>query len=58
MLIDYDLERIAVPLGQDPAPSAWPLGALVTVDGPMSYTVKGLTLPDDACTADVLTRKN
>lgn len=38
-LIDYDLDRIAIPVGQDPRPSCWPVGAIVAEDGPMSYTV-------------------
>lgn len=52
VLIDYDLARIAVPVGQDPRPSTWPPGELVLVDGPMSHTVDhrdGDQLPDNAC---------
>lgn len=51
MLIDYDLTRIAVPIGQDPKPSTWPPGALVEVDGPVAYTVDAGRLPDNACAA-------
>lgn len=54
-LIDYDLARIAVPLGQDPTPGTWPVGALVTVDGPASWVIDGDQLPDDACASNPLT---
>ena len=39
LLIDYDLERIAVPEGQDPTPATWPHGELVLVDGNVSTLV-------------------
>jgi hypothetical protein len=39
LLIDYDLERIAVPVGQDPTPATWPHGELVEVDGNVSTLV-------------------
>ena len=51
-LIDYDLDRMAVPVGQDSTPATWPAGALVAVDGPASWLVDhedGAPLPDDAC---------
>lgn len=51
-LLDYDLSRIAVPAGQDPAPATWPLGDLVRVDGSLSTLVPhddGDALPADAC---------
>ncbi len=53
-LIDYDLDRIAVPEGQDPRPATWPPGDLVAVDGPVSYAVDhedGHQLPPDTCAA-------
>jgi hypothetical protein len=52
-LDDYDLARIAVPIGQNPRPATWPVGAVVRVDGSASYTVDhaaGDQLPDDSCT--------
>lgn len=51
-LLDYALDRIAVPVGQDPRPSTWPVGALVAVDGPGSWVVEhedGAQLPAAAC---------
>lgn len=51
-LIDYDLARIAAPEGQDPRPSTWPVGDLVTVDGNASWIVDhtdGEQLPDGTC---------
>lgn len=51
-LIDYALDRIAVPVGQDPRPPTWPQGDLVLVDGQISYTVPhedGDQLPPQAC---------
>lgn len=51
-LIDYDLERLAVPEGQDAGPATWPAGELVRVDGPLSILmehVDGTDLPVDAC---------
>jgi hypothetical protein len=53
VLLDYDLERIAVPEGQG-GPSTWPTGALVEVDGPMSRVVPRTDdepLPEGTCTA-------
>lgn len=52
VLLDYDLERIAVPVGQDPRPATWPAGDLVAVDGGASWVVDhkdGEELPDGAC---------
>lgn len=52
VLIDYDLNRIAVPEGQDPRPSTWPVGELIEVDGPASWVVEhtdGDQLPPNAC---------
>lgn len=51
-LLDYNLERLAVPVGQDPTPAVWPHGDLVLVDGGMSAVVEhkdGDPLPDGAC---------
>ncbi len=55
ILAEYDLTRIAVPVGQDPTPASWPVGALVTVDGGASWTVEGERLPNDACAVNPLT---
>ena len=52
LLIDYDLERVAVPVGQDSTPATWPPGELVRVDGNLSTLVDhsdGDLLPVDAC---------
>jgi hypothetical protein len=52
LMIDYDLARIAVPIGQDPMPATWPPGGLVLVDGGMSASIEhgdGDILPDGAC---------
>lgn len=51
-LLDYDLERIAVPINQPGPPATWADGDLVAVDGNASYTVAhedGDQLPDAAC---------
>lgn len=51
-LIDYDLNRVAVPVGQDPTPATWPTGELVAVAGAAAWTVNhldGEPLPDGAC---------
>lgn len=53
-LIDYDLGRVAVPVGQDPTPATWPVGELVAVDGAMQTIVPhedGAQLPPNACAA-------
>lgn len=55
VLIEYDLARVAVPIGQDPTPATWEPGALVTVDGRMSHPIGGHELPDDACANNPLT---
>ena len=39
LLIDYNLDRVMVPVGQKGGPSAWPISALVEVVGPMSTVV-------------------
>jgi len=52
VLIDYDLDRIAVPVGQDPRPATWPVGELVARDGVASYIVEhvdGADLPAESC---------
>jgi hypothetical protein len=51
-LIDYDLERVAVPVGQEGPPGTWEIGALVQVDGNMTIVLDHDDqhhLPDDAC---------
>lgn len=52
LLIDYDLERVAVPEGQDPTPGTWPVGDLIAVDGNASWVephADGDPLPGNAC---------
>ncbi len=55
LLIDYDLERIAVPQGCDPAPSVWTVGKLVAVDGGASWELpESDKLPDESCAGPAL----
>lgn len=52
VLLDYDLDRIAVPVGTDPRPATWPPGDLVAVDGNASYVVEhvdGDDVPAGSC---------
>lgn len=52
-LIDYNLDRIAAPAGQEGGPSWWPVGDLIAVDGNASWVVDhtdGDPLPVDSCT--------
>lgn len=52
ILIDYDLANIAVPVGQEGEPGTWEVGALVHVDGGLSYVIEQPTderLPGDSC---------
>jgi hypothetical protein len=49
ILQDYDLRNVAVPAEQPGPPASWSEGALVTVDGNLSFVVDSNDLPDDAC---------
>lgn len=52
MLCDYDLERIAVLIGQDPTPAMWETGRLIEVGGNASWQLDhedGDEIPDSAC---------
>lgn len=52
IMTDYDLRRIAVPEGQDPASATWAQGDLVRRDGCAWFVVDhedGADLPDDCC---------
>lgn len=52
VLVDCNLDRVAVPVGQDPRPATWPFGGLVARDGNATWTVEhsdGDRLPDGAC---------
>lgn len=52
LLLDYALDRIAVPAGQDRTPATWPAGELVEVDGSATWLVPhedGQPLPANAC---------
>lgn len=55
VLIDYDLAATAVPVDQPGPPGTWPVGALVAIDGSMSYVVEHVPgaepLPDGTCYA-------
>lgn len=63
VLIEHDLARVAVPVGQPGPPATWPPGGLVTVDGNMStvepvdpgHGPDSTELPDDACARNPLT---
>lgn len=56
VLLEYDLARVAVPVGTDPMPATWPAGSLVTVDGSAQVSLNGVDrLPDDACARNPLT---
>lgn len=51
-LLDYNLDRIAVPVGQDPRPATWPVGGLLGVEGVASWVVEhedGALLPEGCC---------
>jgi len=63
VLLEYDLERIAVPVGQDPMPGHWDPGTLVRVDGNISAAIdnpqitdEGIQLPPDSCAFNPLTQ--
>lgn len=52
LLIDYDISRIAVPVGQDLYPGTWAVGGLVGVLGNAQYAVAhndGDCLPSTCC---------
>lgn len=49
VLIDYDLSRVAVPVGTDPMPATWQVGSQVLVDGGMSTVVESEKLDDRSC---------
>lgn len=57
-LINYNTERMAVPIGQEGPPATWSAGELVAVCGPMAYVVDhqdGAPLPAESCTYDPAT---
>ena len=63
VLLEYDLERVAVPVGQEGPPAMWTPMALVRVDGHMSAEIDnpeqvdgGIQLPPDACAFNPLTQ--
>lgn len=52
VLLDYALDRIAVPVGQDPRPGTWPAGELIACDGNAHYVVPhedDAELPEGCC---------
>lgn len=51
VLADYDLTRVAVPIGQPGRPGGWETGAIVMVDGNASWVVEiaGYDLPAETC---------
>jgi len=66
VLVEYDLERVAVPVGQEGPPATFPAGALVLVDGNMMTVVEPemiaespgveiAKLPENACPHDPMT---
>jgi len=58
IILEYDLNRIAVPVGQDPMPATWAPMVMVRVDGHMSAEVEAveedgnIKRPMDSCTFD------
>lgn len=56
VLLEYDLARVAVPVGTDAMPATWPQEALIRIDGNLSTAteVHG-ALPEDACARNPLT---
>lgn len=62
VLIEYDLERVAVPVDQPGPPAMWPVGSLVRVDAHISAEVEtecdadGVRLPMDSCAFDPATQ--
>lgn len=63
VLVEYDLERGAVPVGQPGSAASWPPGALVRVDGHISAVIDnpaliddGIQLPPDACAFNPVTQ--
>jgi len=64
VLTDYDLDRIAAPVGQDSSPGQWSEGAFVLVDGAFSTVLvdggmgkleeqsEGCPLPEHSCMRD------
>ena len=55
MLIDLNLELVAVPVDQPGRPATWPISALVEHDGNAAWTVDhedGADLPAGTC-ADI-----
>lgn len=55
-LLEYNLARVAAPVGQEGPPATWPAGVLVTVDGNMSTVPDDSEgLPADACARNPLT---
>lgn len=59
VLLEYDLARVAVPVGQPGLPATWSVGSVVRVEGNMSHSVEldatHPVLPDDACARNPLT---
>lgn len=55
VLLDYDLERLAVPVGEErQGPATWPVGTLVAVDGNATWVVDHDAvdpLPENTCAA-------
>jgi hypothetical protein len=52
LLIDYNLDRVAIPVGQDPLLGLWGGGDLIAVDGNAKWVVQhadGDPLPAGAC---------
>lgn len=67
VLLEYDLSRVAVPVGQDPTPASWPVGEQIYVDNSavphVGYVVKTETnddgteakIAEDSCMGNPLT---
>jgi hypothetical protein len=63
ILVEYDLQRVAVPIGQPGEPAHWEPGSLVRVDGALSASIEDVPridgdvqLPMDSCAFDPKTQ--
>lgn len=55
VLLEHDLTRVAVPVGTDPMPATWTVGAQVRVDGPLTTCFEDQKLAVDSCARNPLT---
>lgn len=56
VLLEYNLARVAVPVGQEGPPATFPIGSFVMRDGSAQIVMGNVAkLPDDACARNPLT---